>query len=178
MIEIKRNITRINHKLERNRITFDNLIKKKEKRETNSKAKAFASIGRWVSEDKGSSSSDESYTITSSKKNSSSTSSSHKTSLRRSHKCLIAKGIDSDVSDEESDDDSSSQQKLFNLINKQQRTLKKQSKELKKFNALSDIHATFVTNYEELLDKFNLLNNEHEELKVKLKGIEQILRVL
>ena len=50
--------------------------------------------------------------------------------------------------------------------------LNKQSKELKIFNALNDIHATFISNYEQLLSKFNLLNKEHEELKEKFEGIE------
>ena len=80
--------------------------------------------------------------------------------------------MDSDVSDDESDEDSPSYDELLHLINEQQRALKKQSKDLKKFNALNDIHVSFVSNYEQLLSKFNFLNKEHEELKAKFECIE------
>ena len=90
----------------------------------------------------------------------------------------MAKGIDSNVSDDESDEDSPSYDELFHLINEQQRALKKQSKELKKFNALNDIHATFVSNYEQLSSKFNLLNKDHEELKAKFECMNLKLRSL
>ena len=63
--------------------------------------------------------------------------------------------MDSNVSDDESDEDSPSYDELLSLINKQQKVLKKQSKELKKFNALNDILAIFVSNYKQLLSKFN-----------------------
>ena len=66
---------------------------------------------------------------------------------------------------------------LIHLINDQQIVLNKQSKELKKFNALNDIHATFVSNYEQLLSKFNLLNKEHDELKAKFECIESQTKV-
>ena len=66
--------------------------------------------------------------------------------------------MNNDVSDDESDEDSPSYDELLHFINEQQRTLKKQLKEFKKFNTLNDIHATFVSNYEQLLCKFNLLN--------------------
>ena len=85
--------------------------------------------------------------------------------------------MESDVSDGESDEDSPSQEELLHLINEQQRTLKKQSKELKKFNALNEIYATFFSNYKQLLRKFNLLNKKHEELKAKFECIESQTKV-
>ena len=60
----------------------------------------------------------------------------------------MAEGMDSDVSNDESDEDPLFYNKLLHLINEQQKTLKKQSKELNKFNVVNDIHATFVSNYE------------------------------
>ena len=152
--QVERNIKKINAKID-HPISMKDLVKtidhiKKEKktkikkRETKGRAKALASIGRWVSDDEDSSSSDESITIHSCKRSSSSRLSSHKSSSRKSsHKCLMAKGMDSDVSDDESNEDSPSYDELLHLINEQQRDLKKQSNELKKFNALNDIHATF-----------------------------------
>ena len=178
MAQIEKNIKKINtmvdHPISLRALvkTMDHVkkekMKKMKRRETRSRAKAFASMGRWVSEDEDSSSSNESFATHSYKRSSSSRSSSRKSS----HKCLMAKGMESDVSDDESDEDSPSYDELLALINEQQRALKKQSKELKKFNALNDIHATFVSNYEKLLCKFNLLNKEHEELKAKFECIE------
>uniref|UniRef100_A0A0A9BZT8 Uncharacterized protein n=1 Tax=Arundo donax TaxID=35708 RepID=A0A0A9BZT8_ARUDO len=72
MIKLKRNIIRINTKLERKRLTFRDLIKKKKKKqEIKSRAKTFASIESWVSEDEDLNSNDKCYTTTSSKKSSS-----------------------------------------------------------------------------------------------------------
>ena len=78
-----------------------------------------------MSDDEGSSLSDKSITIHSSKRSSSSKSSSHKLSRKPSHKCLMTKGVDSDVSDDESDEDSPSYDELLHFINEQQRDFKK-----------------------------------------------------
>ena len=111
--------------------TIDHIKKEKKtkkKRETRARVKVFTRIERWVSEDEDSSSSDESFTIHSSKRNSSSISSSRKPS---SHKCIMTKDVKNKVNDDESDEDSPSYDELLHLINEQQGTLKKQSKELK-----------------------------------------------
>ena len=136
MQQVEENIKRINAKIDhpislKELIKTTNHIKKKNriknKREIRGRAKALTSIGIWVSNDEDSSSSDEGITIHSSKKSSSSRSSSHKSSSRKScHKCLMAKGMDSDVSDDESDENSPSYDDILHLINEQQMTLKKQ----------------------------------------------------
>ena len=79
---MEKNIKKINaktdHPISMNDLvkTIDHFKKKKKKtknnRETRGRAKAFASIGRWVSDDEDSSSSDESISIYSSKRSSSS----------------------------------------------------------------------------------------------------------
>ena len=83
--------------------------------------------------------------------------------------CLMAKGMDSDVSDDDSD--SPSQDELLELIHEHQKVIKKQINEIENFNALNDLNAIFVTNYENLLCKFKLLSEEHEELKLKIESI-------
>jgi hypothetical protein len=81
-----------------------------------------------------------------------------------SNMCLMDKGMsESDVSDDDSD--SPSFDKLLDLIHQEQGVMKRQSKEIKQLNALSDLNATLVINYDDLLCKFKLLNKEHEELK-------------
>ena len=130
--QVEKNIKNINTKIH-HRISMKDLVKtidhiKKEKtkskREIRGRAKAFASMRRWVSEDEDSISSDESFTTHSSKRSSSSRSSSRKSSCKpSSHKCLMAKGMELD--DNESDEDSSSYDELNNLINEQQGALKK-----------------------------------------------------
>ena len=42
---------------------------------------------------------------------------------------------------------------------------------LKNLNTLNDLNAIFATNYENLLCKFKLLSEEHEELKLKIASI-------
>ena len=101
---MEKNIKKINAKID-HPISMKDLVKtidhikkekkkSKNKRETRGRAKAFASIERWVCEDEDSSSSDESFATHSSKRSSSSRSSSHK--------CLMAKGMESNVSDDDS----------------------------------------------------------------------------
>ena len=66
-----------------------------------------------------------------------------------SNTCLIAKGIESNISDDDSD--SSSIDELLDLVHEHQKVIKKQSKEIKNLNALSDLNASLPTNYEDLL---------------------------
>ena len=70
------------------------------------------------------------------------------------------------VSDDDSD--SPSYEELFELVHEHQKVIKKQSNEIKNLN---DLNAIFATNYENLLCKFKLLSEEHEELKFKIKSI-------
>ena len=51
------------------------------------------------------------------------------------------------------------------------KVIKKQSNEIENLNALNDLNAIFATNYENLLCKLKLLSEEHEELKFKIKSI-------
>jgi ribosomal protein L29 len=81
---------------------------------------------------------------------------------------------ESDVSDDDSD--SPSFDKLLDLIHEQQGVMKTQSKEIKQLNALNDLNAILVTNYDDLLCKFKLLNKEHEELKLKIKSIKNAMK--
>jgi hypothetical protein len=50
--------------------------------------------------------------------------------------------------------------------------LEKKANEIKELNALNDLSATLVTNYEHLLCKFKLLSKEYDELKSKLESNE------
>ena len=81
----------------------------------------------------------------------------------------MAKGRDSDVSDDDSD--SPSIDELLDLIHEHQKVIKRQSKEIKKINALNDLNASLATNFEDLMSKFKLLSKEHEELKLKFESI-------
>ena len=81
----------------------------------------------------------------------------------------MAKGMNSDVSDDDSD--SPSIDELLDLVHEHQKVTKKQLKEIKNLNALSDINASLATNYENLFCKFKLLRKEHEELKLKFESI-------
>ena len=83
--------------------------------------------------------------------------------------CFMAKGMDTDVSDDDSD--SSSIDELLDLVHEHQKVIKKQSKEIKNLNALNDLNASLATNFEDLMCKFKLLSKEHEELKVKFESI-------
>jgi hypothetical protein len=82
------------------------------------------------------------------------------------HMCLMANGMESDVSDDESD--TTSLDDLVELIHELKGMLKKQANEIKELNALNDLSATLATNYEHLLCKFKLLSKECDELKAKL----------
>ena len=62
---------------------------------------------------------------------------------------------------------------LLNLIHEQQKFMKKRSKEIKQLNALNDLNASLATNCEDLLCKFKLLSNDHAELKLKIKSINE-----
>jgi hypothetical protein len=86
------------------------------------------------------------------------------------HMCLMAKGMESNVSDDESD--TTSLYDLVDLVHEQKGMLKKQANEIKELNALNDLSATLVTNYEHLLCKFKLLSKECYELKSKLGSNE------
>jgi hypothetical protein len=66
-----------------------------------------------------------------------------------SHMCLMARGMESNVSDDESD--TTSLDDLVELVHEQKGMLKKQANEIKEPNALNDLSATLATNYEQLL---------------------------
>jgi hypothetical protein len=97
--------------------------------------------------------------------------------MSSSHTCLMAKG-NSNVSDDEplsSDDDESDEIcEMMNLIQEQQEHLIKQKKEIKALKAKEELHASFVSRYENLLDKFNLLTKEHEELEEKFNELKSL----
>jgi hypothetical protein len=83
------------------------------------------------------------------------------------HMCLMAKGMESDVSADKID--TTTLDDLVELVHEQKRMLKKQANEIKELNALNDISASLATNYEYLLCKFKLLSKECDELKSKLE---------
>ena len=85
--------------------------------------------------------------------------------------CLMAKGMESEVSDD--DFDSPSIDELLDLVHEHQKVIKKQSKEIKNLNALNERNASLAINYEDLLCKFKSLNQNHEELKLKIKSINE-----
>jgi phenylalanyl-tRNA synthetase alpha subunit len=82
----------------------------------------------------------------------------------------MAKGMVSNVSDDESD--TTSLDDLVELVHEQKGMLEKQANEIKELNALNDLSATLATNYENLLCKFKLLSKECDELKSKLESNE------
>jgi hypothetical protein len=84
------------------------------------------------------------------------------------HMCLMAKGMESNVSDDESD--TTSFDNLVELVHEQKGMLKKQAIEIKELNALNDLSATLATNYEHLLCKFKFLSKECDKLKSKLES--------
>jgi hypothetical protein len=86
------------------------------------------------------------------------------------HMWLMAKGMESNVSDDESD--TTSLDDLVELVHEQKGMLKKQANEIKELNALNDLSATLARNYEQLLCKFKLLRKECDELKSKLESKE------
>jgi hypothetical protein len=135
--------------------------KKKVVKERMPKQEAIVAIREWISgaESSSCSSSDESrknFTIRFMQGPSSSP-----------HMCLMAQGMDSNVSDGESD--TTSLDDLVELVHEQKGMLKKQANEIKELNALNDLSATLATNYEHLLCKFKLLGKECDELKSKLE---------
>jgi hypothetical protein len=86
------------------------------------------------------------------------------------HMCLMAKGMESNVSDDESD--TTSLDDLVELVHEQKGMLNKQANEIKERNSLNDLSATLATNYEHLLCKFKLHSKECDELKSKLERNE------
>jgi hypothetical protein len=86
------------------------------------------------------------------------------------HMCLMTKGMESNVSDDESD--TTSLDDLVELVHDQKGMLKKQANEIKELNALNDLSATLATNYEHLLCNFKLFSKECDELKSKLESNE------
>ena len=91
------------------------------------------------------------------------------TSDHHQNTCLMTKGMNSDVSDDDSD--SPSIDELLDLVHEHQKVIKKQSKEIKNLSALKDLNASLATNFEDLMCKFKLLSKEHEELKLKFESI-------
>ena len=121
--------------------------KKQQKKEKKPKHESFAIFGEWVSggEESSTSSSDESSKrFTTRTKFGSS-----------SNTCLMAKGMDNDVSDDDSD--SPSIDELFDLVHEHQKVIKKQSKEIKNLSALKDLNASLATNFEDLMCNSNCL---------------------
>ena len=71
----------------------------------------------------------------------------------------MAKGMDSNVSDDDSD--SPSIKNILDLVHEHQRVIRKQSRDIKNLNAFNDLNVSLATNYEDLLCKFKLLSKEH-----------------
>jgi len=82
-----------------------------------------------------------------------------------------------DVSDDSSSNDESDVEtnelcEMMTLLHNQQEYLIKQNEEIKALKSKEKLHASFVSRYENLLNKFNLLDNEHKELKMKYETLE------
>ena len=137
--------------------------KKQQKKEKKPKHESFAIFGEWINggEELSANSSDESNKKFTTRTNMGSS----------SNTCLMAQGMENDVSDDDSDFPSIGE--LFGLIHEHQKVNKKQYKEIKNLNALNDLNASLTTNYEDLLCKFKLLSKEHEELKLKIESINE-----
>jgi hypothetical protein len=88
----------------------------------------------------------------------------------------MAHGMESDVSDDDSD--SLSIDELLDLVHEHQKFIKKQSKEIKNLNTLNDLNASLATNYDDLLCKFKLLSEKHEELKLKIESVNDTNKFL
>ena len=86
-----------------------------------------------------------------------------------SHTSFMAEGMDNDVNDDDSN--SPSYDELLELVYEHQKVIKKQLNKIENLNALNELNAIFVTNYENLLCKFKLFSEEHEELKLKIASI-------
>jgi len=105
-------------------------------------------------------------------KGSSSDESSKPFTTRSSHICLMTKG-NSDVSDDSfSDDEPNEICEMMSLIKEQQDYMLKQKEEIKALKANEELHVTFVSRYENLINKFNLLDKEHGELKKQFEDLE------
>ena len=135
--------------------------KRKEKKEKKPQHESFAIFGEWINggEESRRSSSNESNKRFTTRTNMGSS----------SNICLMAKGIESDVSDDESD--TPSYKELLELVYEHQKVIKKQLNKIENLNALNELNAIFATNYENLLCKFKLFSEEHEELKLKIESI-------
>ena len=135
--------------------------KKKEK----PKHEPFAIFGEWVSggEESSASLGDESNKKFNTRTNMGSL----------SNTCFMTQGMDNDVSDDDSN--SPSYEELLELVHEHKKVIKKQLNEIENLNALNDVNAIFATNYENLLCKFKLLSEEHEELKLKIERITKLI---
>jgi hypothetical protein len=128
----------------------DNKPKKKVVKERRPKQKATIAVREWTSggESSSSSSSDES------RKNFTTRFIQGPSSSL--HMCRMAKGMESNVSEDESD--TTSLDDLLELVHEQKGILEKQANDIKELNALKDLSATLATNYEHLLCKFKFLS--------------------
>jgi hypothetical protein len=124
-------------KVKRNKYKKNNQGKKDKK----PKHEALSIFGVWVSggEESSTSSSDESIKRFTTRTNIGASS---------LNMCLMSKGMESDVSDDDSD--SPSFEDLLELIHEQQRVMKRQAKEIKQLNAFNDLNASLATNYDDL----------------------------
>ena len=86
-----------------------------------------------------------------------------------SNTCFMAKGMNSDVSDDDSD--SFLIDELFDLVHEHQKVIKKQLKEIKNLSTFKDLNDSLATNFKDLMCNFKLLSKEHEELKLKFESI-------
>lgn len=75
-------------------------------------------------------------------------------------------------SNDESDVETDEISEMMTLLHNQQEYLTKQNEEIKAIKGKEKLHASFVSRYEKLLNKYNLLDNEHEELKMKYEILE------
>ncbi|WVZ94084.1 hypothetical protein U9M48_040022 [Paspalum notatum var. saurae] len=86
----------------------------------------------------------------------------------------MAKG-NRDVSDGSSSDDDDKANdvcEMMSLIKEQQDYMLKQKEEIKALKANEELHASFVSRYENLLNKFNLLDKEHGKLKKQFEDLD------
>jgi hypothetical protein len=86
------------------------------------------------------------------------------------HICLMAKGMESNVSDDEYD--TTYIDHLVVPVHEQKGMLNKQANEIKELKALNDLSANLATNYEHFLCTFKFLSKECDELRSKLESNE------
>ena len=115
----------------------------KKKKEKKSKEETFVLLGEWIS------GGEESSTTSSNESNKTFTTRFNTGTASSSNVCLMAKVIESNISDDDSD--SPFYEDLLDLVHEHQRAIKKQSK---KCDALNDLNATLATNYDNFLRKF------------------------